>query len=89
MLEDMLHMYIMNILSKWDEYLHLIEFSYKNVYQTWLKIILFKVMYHRICNTPIRWDSLINRVMLGHDMLKEMEEEVVRIKQYLKVDQDR
>lgn len=29
-LEDMLHMYYMNTPSKWEDYLHLIEFAYNN-----------------------------------------------------------
>ena len=29
-LEDMLHMYVMDKLSKWEDYLHLVEFSYNN-----------------------------------------------------------
>ena len=30
MLEDMLHMYVMDKPSKWEDYLHLVEFAYNN-----------------------------------------------------------
>jgi hypothetical protein len=33
-IEDMLRMYVMDKISKWEHYLHLVKFSYKNGYQT-------------------------------------------------------
>ena len=41
------------------------------------------------CRTPVTWDNLVNRVVLGPELLKEMEQEVVRIRQNMKVAQDR
>ena len=35
------------------------------------------------------WDNPVNRVVLGPKLLKEMEQEVVKIKQNLKEDQDK
>ena len=35
------------------------------------------------------WDNPMNRVVLGPELLKEMEQEVVKIRQNLKVAQDR
>ena len=35
------------------------------------------------------WDNLVNRVVLGPELLKEMEQEVVKIRQNLKVAHDR
>ena len=29
-LEDMLHMYVMDKPTKWEDYLHLVEFAYNN-----------------------------------------------------------
>jgi hypothetical protein len=37
-LEDILRMYVMDKPSKWEEYLHLVEFSYNNGYQPSLKM---------------------------------------------------
>jgi hypothetical protein len=39
-IEDMLRMYVINKLSKWEDYLHLVEFSYNNGYQSSLKMSL-------------------------------------------------
>jgi hypothetical protein len=40
-------------------------------------------------NTPISWDNPTDRVVVGPEFLKEMEEKMLKIKHNLKVDQDR
>jgi hypothetical protein len=40
-IEDILRMYAMEKPSKWEYYLHLVEFSYKNGYQESLKMSPF------------------------------------------------
>jgi hypothetical protein len=49
-IEDMLRMYVMDNPSKWEGYLHLVEFDYKNGYQASLKMIPFETLYGRKCN---------------------------------------
>ena len=46
-IEDMLRMYVMDTPSKWEDYLHLVEFSYNNRYQASLKMSLFEALYGR------------------------------------------
>ena len=46
-------------------------------------------LYGRICRTPVTWDNPVNRVVLGPELLKEMEQEVVKIRKNLKATQDR
>jgi hypothetical protein len=46
-IEDMLMMYVMDKPSKWEYYLHLLEFSYNNGYQTSLKMSPFETLYGR------------------------------------------
>ena len=69
-------MYVMQQPVRWEEYLHLIEFAYNNGYQESLKMSPFETLYGRQCRTPINWSSPENRLMLGPDMLAEMEAEV-------------
>jgi hypothetical protein len=88
-IEDMLRMYVMDKPSKWEDYLHLVEFSYNNGYQDSLKMSPFEALYGRKCNTPVSWDNPVDRVVLGPELLKEMEEKMVKIKQNLKATQDR
>jgi hypothetical protein len=49
----------------------------------------FEALYGRQCNIPISWDNPVDKITLGPDMLKEMEQQVIQIKQNLKVAQDR
>jgi hypothetical protein len=88
-IEDMLRMYVMEKPSKWEDYLHLVEFASNNGYQTSLKMSSFEALYGRKCNTPIRWDNPADRPIIGLEFLKEMAEKILKIKQNLKVDQDR
>jgi hypothetical protein len=85
---DMLRMYVMDTPSKWEDYLHLVEFSYNNGYQESLKMIPFEALYDRKCNTPVSWDNLEDIVVLGIELLKDMEDQMVKIKQNLKETQD-
>ena len=77
MLEDMLRMYVMDKPTKWEDYLHSVEFA------------LYEALYGRRCRTPVTWDNPVNRVVLGPESLKEMEQEVVKIMQNLKASRDR
>jgi hypothetical protein len=88
-IEDMLRMYVMDNPSKWEDYLHLVEFSYNNGYQEYLKMSPFEALYGRRCNTPVSWDNPTDREIVGPNLLKEMEDQIVRIKHNLKASQDR
>ena len=72
-LEDMLIMYVMDKPSKWEEYLHLVEFSYHKHFQASTKLSPFEILYGRKYNTPITWSGSVDKLMLGPDMLKDME----------------
>jgi hypothetical protein len=68
-IEDMLRMYVMDKPSKWEEYLHLVEFSYNNRYQASLNMSPFEALYGRKCNTLVTWDNLADRTVVGPDLL--------------------
>ena len=61
------------------------EFAYNNGYQESLKTSPFEVFYGRSCNTLVSCSNPINRITIGPDMLKEMEQQVIQLKQNLKV----
>jgi hypothetical protein len=48
--ENMLNMYVMDKPSRWEGYLHLVEFIYNNVYQTSLNMSPFESFYDGKCN---------------------------------------
>jgi hypothetical protein len=74
-------MYVMDNPSKWEDYLHLVEFAYNNGYQDSLRMISFEALYGRKYDTPISWDNLADRVVLRSELIKDMEDQVVKIKQ--------
>jgi hypothetical protein len=88
-IEYILRMYVMEKPYKWKDYLHLVEFDYNNGYQSSLKMISFEALYDRKYNTPIRWDKPVDRAVARPELLKEMEEKMLKIKQNLRASQDR
>ena len=67
----------------------MVEFSYNNNYQTSARFSPFKILYGRKCNTPIYWSNRVDRLVLGPELLKEMEEIVKQVQGNIKVAQDR
>ena len=72
-LEDLLRMYVKEQPSKWEDYLHLVEFGYNNHYQASSRYSPFEIMYRRKCNTPISWSNPVDMLVLGPKLLNEME----------------
>jgi len=48
----------------------------------------FEVLYGRKCRTPLSWIGLEDKLLLGPDMLEEMEEMVKKVRINLKAAQD-
>lgn len=82
-------MFVMQQPHKWEDYLHLEEFSYNNGYHDSLGMSPFEVLYGRKCRVPTNYNSLDNRLTLGADMLTEMEDTVKKVRKNLKAAQDR
>ena len=80
----MLRMYVMNNPIKWDNYMHLTKFAYNNGYHPSTKMSPFEVLYGWKCRKPVTWDSLVDQLMLGPDLLKELEQLVTKVQLNLK-----
>jgi hypothetical protein len=52
-------------------------------------MIPFEALYGRRCNTLVSWDNPADMEVVGPELLKEMEEQMLKIKQNLKFCQDR
>eukprot|EP00253_Pinus_taeda_P028062 PITA_28062 len=87
-LEDMLRIYVMDQQSHWEKYLPLVEFAYNNSYHSLIEMPPFEALYGRSCRTPLSWDRLEDRVIIGPELIHEMEEQVRQIRQRLKEVQD-
>ena len=64
-LEEMLRMYVMDKPTKWEDYLHLVEFAYNNGQQASLGMIPYEALYGRRCRTPVTWDNPVNMIVLS------------------------
>ena len=84
----MLRMYAMDRPTKLEDYLHLVEFSYNNSYQTSIKMSLFEAVFGRKCHTPLSWSQPEDKLLLGLEALYEMEKFVKEIQKNIKTAQD-
>jgi hypothetical protein len=48
----------------------------------------FEALYGRKCNTPISWDNPADREVVGPEFLREMQENMLKIKKNLKYSKD-
>jgi hypothetical protein len=69
-LEDMLRMYVMDRQNHWEELLSLLEFAYNNSYQSTIKMAPFEFLYRRPCQTPLSWDWLEDRALVGPEVIQ-------------------
>jgi hypothetical protein len=88
-MEDMLRMYFMDNQTQWDKYLPLVEFSYINSFHSSIRMPAYEALYGRPCRTPLSWDRLEDQVIVGPELIQEMEEQGIQIRQRLKESQDR
>ena len=84
-LEDMLRIYVSDHPKKWEDYFHLVEFAYNNHYHALAKIRTFEKLYGRKCKNPISWSNPVDRLMLGLDLLKELELTVKQAQNNMKI----
>jgi hypothetical protein len=83
-IEDMLRIYVMDQPSMWEDYIHLVGFAYNNGYQASLKVIPFLELYGRKFHMPMSWDNLKDKDVIRIDhLLKEMEEQMTKIRKHL------
>jgi hypothetical protein len=82
-------MYVMDQQKCWEEFLPLVEFAYNKSYQSTIKMAPFEFFFGRPCRTPWSWDRLEDRVLVGPEVIQEMEEQMKTIIPRIKEVQDR
>ncbi|OMP06578.1 reverse transcriptase [Corchorus capsularis] len=73
----------------WDVHLPLIEFAYNNSYHASIGMPPYEVLYGRKCRTPLCWDEVGERQLLGRELVEITAGKVKIIRDHLKVAQDR
>ena len=75
--------------TQWEKCLPLVEFAYNNSYHSSIGMPPYEALHGRPCRTPLSLDSLEDQVTVGPELIQEMEEQVIQIRQRLKEAQDR
>ena len=88
-LEDMLRVCALDFKGSWDEHLPLIEFSYNNSYHASIGMPPYEALYGRKCRSPLYWDEVGERRVLGPELVQQTQEKVDLIRQRLVAAQDR
>ena len=79
----------MEFKGSWDNYLALIEFAYNNSYQSSIGMAPYEALYGRKCRTPICWDEVGERRLIGLEIVRDTTEKVNMIRERLKIANDR
>ena len=65
----MLRVCVLDFAVSWDTYLYLVKFAYNNSYQATIQMTPFEALYGQRCRTPIYWEKVGNKQLLGPDLL--------------------
>jgi hypothetical protein len=88
-LEDMLRACVLDFGGNWDEHLSLIEFAYNNSYQATIGMAPFEALYGRKCRSPLYWDEIGERKLLGPELVQITAEKVKLIRDRMTTAQSR
>ena len=89
-LEDMLQGCVMEFSGSWDRYIPLMKFAYNNSFQSSILMAPYEALYGRKCRTPVCCTELNeHKVVIGPDIVKDMEKKVQVIRKRLKAASDR
>ena len=79
----------MDLGGAWDSHVSLIEFAYNNSYQASIQMAPFEALYGRKCRTPICWDDVGERKLLGPEIVQQTVDKVQMIRERLRTAQSR
>ncbi|GKC16896.1 reverse transcriptase domain-containing protein [Tanacetum coccineum] len=83
-LEDMLRACIIDFGGSWDAHLPLAEFSYNNSYHLSIRCALFEALYGRKYRSPVLWAEIREGSLIRSELVLEMTDKVVLIKEKYK-----
>ena len=87
-LEDMLRACVLEFKGSEDRHLPLMEFAYNNSYQSSIEMEPYKALYGRKCRTPLCWNEVGERKLLGPEIVQVMTDNVKVIRDRLNIAQD-
>ena len=79
----------MEFKGSWDTHLALIEFTYNNSYRANIEMAPFEALYGRKCRTPVCWDEVGEKRLVGPELVHLTSEKVKVVRDNLKTARDR
>ena len=83
-LENMLRACAMDMKGNWDDHLPLIEFAYNNSYHSSIQMAPYEALYGRKCRSPICWEEVGERKLLGPELVQMTTEKIKLIREWLR-----
>jgi hypothetical protein len=88
-IENILRSCILEFKGSWKEFMPLAEFAYNNSYQSSIQMAPYEALYGRKCRTPVCWNEVGERKLLGPDIIQQTEETIRLIRERLQTAQNR
>jgi hypothetical protein len=88
-LEDMLRACILDLRGRWDDHLPLVEFAYNNSYHSSIEMTPYEALYGRKCRSPICWDEVGERKLLGPEIVQITVDKIKLIRGHMNAAQSR
>ena len=88
-LEDMLRACVLDLKGSWANHLCLVEFAYNNGFQSSIGMAPYEALNGRKCRSPICWDEVGVRKILGPKIIQKTCEKVDLISERLQTAQSR
>ncbi|GJT08190.1 putative reverse transcriptase domain-containing protein [Tanacetum coccineum] len=88
-LEDMLRACVIDFGGNRDVHIPLAEFFYNNSYHSSIRCAPFEALYGRKCRSSVLWAEIEESSLIGLELVQEMTNKVVLIKEKLKAARDR
>ena len=79
----------MEFKGSWDTHFALMEFAYNNSYHSSIEMTPFEALYGRKCRTPVCWDEVGERRLVGLGLVQITSEKVKVVRDNLKKARDR
>lgn len=88
-IEDMLRTCALDFKGSGDKHLPLVEFSYNNSYHASIGMPPYEALYGRKCRSPVYWDEVGERKVLGPELIQQTKEKIEIIQKRLIAAQNR
>ena len=85
----MLRACVLDFQGSWDEHLPLVEFAYNNSFHSSIGMSPYEDLYGQPCRSPICWEEIGDRALLGPEIVELTTEKIRVIKARMKTAQDR